>query len=221
VYYVFQLLFFPWLFCVQAKKYEEKLDNYFADHRHLYLSGVKYSFYTMLLVGTCALLSCFIFTGPLILIFAIAYTVFYLAFGIYYIQYPRKFATILQILYPLHAVAEDSEKNTKRFYWTELKSHIIADKYYLQPTVNIEEIAQHLKIGSTTLSDFINNEEGVNFNAWINLLRVEEAKRLLIQYPDYSLTDIAEQVGYSEPSDFRRQFKRITANSPSVWRQNQ
>jgi AraC-like DNA-binding protein len=80
-------------------------------------------------------------------------------------------------------------------------------------------MAQYLKIGRTTLSTFINNEEGMNFNSWINLLRVEEAKSLLIDYPHYNLTQISELIGYSEPSNFSRQFKLITSESPSVWRQ--
>jgi len=220
VYYVFQLLFLYRLFCIQAKKYEEKLDNYIADRQYLYLSGVRYLFYAMLVVGICTLLSCFMLTEPLLLVFSIVYTIFYMAFGAYYIRYPHKFANMQQIIYPLPSFTESSTKDMKRFYWTELKNHIIADKYYQQPGINIDEIAQHLKIGRTTLSNFINCEEGLNFNVWINLLRVEEAKRLLIECPNCSFAEIAEQVGYRDPSSFSREFKRITTKSPSAWRQN-
>jgi len=221
VYYVFQLLFLYRLFCVQAKIYEEKLNNYIADHQYSSLTGVRYLFYAMLVVGICILLSCFILTEPLLLIFSIVYTVFYMVFGVYYIRYPHKFANMQQIIAPLPSFAENSAKETKRFYWTELKNHIIADKYYQRPGINIDEIAQHLKIGRTTLSNFINCEEGLNFNAWISLLRVEEAKRLLLEWPDCSFAEIAEQVGYRESSSFSREFKRITTKSPSAWRQNQ
>jgi AraC-like DNA-binding protein len=220
VYYVLQLLFLYRLFCVQVKKYEERLDNYIADRQYSYLSGVRYLFYAMLVVGVCTLLSCFMLTEPLLLIFSIVYTVFYMVFGLYYIRYPHKFANMQQIIYPLPSFTESSTKDLKRFYWTELKNHIIADKYYERPGVNIEEIAQHLKIGRTTLSNFINCEEGLNFNAWINLLRVEEAQRLLSESPDCNFAEIAKQVGYREPSSFSREFKRITAKSPSAWRQN-
>jgi len=95
----------------------------------------------------------------------------------------------------------------------------MAEKYYLKAGVTIEEMAQHLKIGRTTLSSFINCEEEMNFNLWINSLRVEEAKALLVEYPTYNLTQIAEMIGYSESSNFSRQFKLITNESPSVWRQ--
>jgi AraC-like DNA-binding protein len=220
-YYIFQLVFLWRLFCVHAKEYEEKLDNYFADHLRLHLPGIRFSFYALLVVAALALLSCFMFTELLVFIFSLSFTVFYMVFGIYFIQYPRKFVNIQQIIYPSTVNTEKPAKNASHFDWAELKSQIIDDKYYLQPGVNIEEMAQYLKIGRTTLSNFINNVEGVNFNMWINSLRVEEAKLLLVEYPDCNLSEIAEQVGYSESSNFSRQFKLITAHSPSVWRQKQ
>jgi len=220
-YYVFQLIFLSRLFQVQAKKYEDRLDNYFADHLRLYLPGLRYSFYAALLVGVCTLLSCFMFTGIMILIFNVTYTVFYLAFGIYYIQYPHKFENIHQVIYPAPIMAEELPRSNKRFDWEELKSRIIADRYYIVPGINIEQMAQRLKVGRTTLSNFINNEEKMKFNAWIGLLRVEDAKRLLVEYPQCSVAEIAEQVGYSELSNFSRQFKLITSLSPSAWRQEQ
>ena len=110
-------------------------------------------------------------------------------------------------------------KNNKRLAWCDLKIQIIRDKYYLKTGVNIEDMAHFLKIGRTSLSTFINLEEGMNFNAWINSLRIEEAKILLLQYPHFSLTQIAEMVGYTESSNFSRQFKLIINESPSVWRQ--
>ncbi len=81
-------------------------------------------------------------------------------------------------------------------------------------------MSQYLKIGRTTLSTFINNEEGMNFNMWINTLRIEESKKILIEFPDYNLAQIAEMVGYSESSNFSRQFKQVAKVSPSVWRQS-
>jgi len=114
---------------------------------------------------------------------------------------------------------EEPSKNKGRIVWADLKNTILTEKYYLKPEVNIEEMARYLKIGRTSLSRFINNEEGLNFNAWINMLRIEESKLFLVKYPDYTLIEISEMVGYSESSNFSRQFKQLTSKSPSVWRQ--
>lgn len=218
-YYVFQLVYLTQLFFRQVKLFGNELNNYFSECSSQCLPWIKYCFYTALSVGIGALLSCFMLADSWLFIFTVIYTLFYLGFGIYYIQYPRRFIYIEPVIYPPSSVTEKVSNNKKRLVWDELKDKVIADKYYLTLGVNIEDMAQYLKIGRTTLSTFINNEEGMNFNVWINSLRVEEAKSLLANYPQYSLAQISELVGYSEPSNFSRQFKLITNESPSVWRQ--
>jgi YesN/AraC family two-component response regulator len=80
-------------------------------------------------------------------------------------------------------------------------------------------MAHWLGIGRTMLSQHINTNEAMNFNAWINHLRIEEAKQLMRQHPDYTFLQISELVGYSEQANFSRQFKIHAGKSPSVWRQ--
>jgi AraC-like DNA-binding protein len=218
-YYIFQLVYLTRLFFRQTKLFGSEMANYFSECSSACLPWVKYSFYAALSVGIGALLSCFMFADSWIFIFTVIYTFFYLGFGIYYIQYPRKFIYIEPAIYPPNSSTDKVPNNKKRLVWDELKNKVITDKYYLTLGVNIEDMAQYLKIGRTTLSTFINNEEGMNFNVWINSLRVEEAKKLLTNYPEYSLSQVSELVGYSEPSNFSRQFKLITNESPSVWRQ--
>lgn len=219
LYYIFQLIQLTREFKQQLYKYEKEINNYFADNLQLQLPWIRYCFYAALSVGIGVILSCFVVTEQLLFMFSIAYTGFYMLFGFYYIQYPSIFVRIEPALYPPPATPENGAKTTKRLVWSELKNQIIANKYYLKAGITIEEMAHYLKIGRTTLSSFINKEEQKNFNLWINSLRIEEAKQLLLEHPDYSLTEIAEQVGYSEPSNFSRQFKIITSESPSVWRQ--
>jgi len=218
-YYIFQLIYLTRLFFRQVKLFGYEMANYFSECSNQCLPWVKYCFYAALSVGIGALLSCFMLADSWIFMFTVIYTLFYLGFGIYYIQYPRRFVYIEPAIYPPGSSTDKVLNNKKRLVWDELKNKIIADKYYLTPGVNIEDMAQYLKIGRTTLSTFINNEEDMNFNVWINSLRVEEAKNLLTNFPEYSLSQVSELVGYSEPSSFSRQFKLITNESPSVWRQ--
>jgi AraC-like DNA-binding protein len=218
-FYCYQLFYLARIFRQQLRKYKEEIDNYFAENSKLQLSKLHVYFYSALTLGICALLSSFFFTELLILIFTIGCSLFYLIFGIYYIQYPHTFAQIQPVIYPNKVSKDDLPKSQQRYDWTKLKQQILNEKYYLRPGVNIEEMARYLKTGRTTLSNFINHEEGTNFYGWINYLRVEEAKDLLIEYPDFSLVQIAEMLGYTELSSFSRQFKSITSQSPSLWRQ--
>jgi AraC-like DNA-binding protein len=218
LYYIYQLIYLTWLFARQVKLFDNKINNYFSECSGQCLSWIRYCYIAVLIVGIGAFLSCFLLNDLWFFIFTAIYTLFYLSFGIYYIQYPRKFVYIEPAVFARNKAVDRVVSYRKKLEWPELRSRIIDEKYYLIQGVNIEDMALHLKIGRTTLSTFINNEEGMNFNQWINSLRIEEAKNLLANYPEYSLTQISELVGYSEPSNFSRQFKLFTNESPSIWR---
>jgi len=115
----------------------------------------------------------------------------------------------------------NSYKNRIKQDWQSLKEQILANQYYLQSGINIEELSQQLGFGRTVLSTLINCEEGVNFNVWINTLRINKAKEYLISDPDKPLSAIAEMVGYTEHPNFSNQFKTITGESPLVWKEKQ
>ncbi len=220
IYFIFQLWYLTNLFITQLKLYENQVDNYFTESYHLKMPWVKFSYLAILLLGISSLISFFFISELWILIFSICYVIYYLVFAIYYIQYPKTFVFIEPVIFPLTEITETNGKINKKLVWNELKKTIIEEKYYLKPGVNIQDMSHFLKIGRTTLSMYINNEEGINFNTWINSLRIEEAKKLFIEYPKHNLIEISEMVGFSESSNFSRHFKVITKVSPSIWRQN-
>jgi AraC-like DNA-binding protein len=210
------------LFHSEAKKYELKLDNYFADTYTLQLRWVRYCFYGGILFSLFVTASMFSSAPILDWIITALEAVFCTVFGLFYIQYPRTYPNIAPILYPSATVDnQEAETGYRTLSWEKLKCSIIADKYYLCPEINIEEMARHLKIGRSTLSCFINREEKMTFHTWVNKLRIDEAKRIFTDNPDYTIAQVSDMVGFSEPSNFSRQFKLITCQSPSTWRQNQ
>jgi AraC-like DNA-binding protein len=219
IFYIYLLITLTKEFRTQEKKYQIDIDNYFSDNSSIQLRWVKYCFYAALTAGLAALLSFVHVSENFYIILDVTFTVFYLFFGIYYIQYPRTFIIIEPAIIALENSENEFHKNPKRNNWAILKAQIITEKYFLRTGVNIEDMAKHLKIGRTTLSTMINSEEKVNFNTWINLLRIEEAKYLLTENPKLNLSQIAEKLGYTESSNFSRQFKLITNKSPFVWRQ--
>lgn len=217
-----QLIYFLGLFISQEKKYELKLDDYYADKYRLSLIWVRYCFYGAFALATLVTISLFISTPTFGLVITGINILFYTVFGLCYIQYPRTYIIIEPMLTISSSVNnEESEMNSRSLSWIKLKFMILDEKYYLRPEVNIEEMAQYLKIGRTTLSNLINKEEKMNFHAWINTMRIEEAQQLFIANPDHSIAQVADMIGFSEPSNFSRQFKQITNQSPTVWKQKQ
>lgn len=217
-YFIFQLFYYTFLFIREAKKYDEELLDYFSEVVQIKMQWVRVAFFSALTIGIIAMLANFFpkqFDWTTTFLFAI----FYFGFAQEYIKYNKVFIIVEPAIIPS---TNDFPTAPPRFIiktdWDYLKKQIIASKYYCEPGVTIEDIANKLCIGRTTLSNLINREEEVNFNTWINHLRIEEAKQLLMDNPSFTIAKISEMVGYTEQANFSRQFKQITGESPLVWR---
>lgn len=58
----------------------------------------------------------------------------------------------------------------------------------------------------------------LSVNRWINSLRIDEAKEIMLHKPDIGLAEIAELVGFADLAHFSKQFKLKEGTSPSAWR---
>lgn len=217
-YYLFQLIYYTHLFLREVKNYDNELMDYFSDVYQLKLSWVRVAFYSALFVGVTALISSFL---PMHYdwIITVIFSIFYFGFAQEYIKYNKVFSIIEPAITPV--LQENTKSNNRlkvRTDWQYYKQQIFENKYYHETGITIEDLAFKLQIGRTTLSNFINREEGVNFNSWINRMRIEDAKNLLINNPEYTILQVSEMVGYTEQANFSRQFKLITGESPLVWR---
>ncbi|MGY2295433.1 AraC family transcriptional regulator [Pseudomonas yamanorum] len=84
------------------------------------------------------------------------------------------------------------------------------------PWPDLEAVAQHLHISPQTLRRHL-REEGTSFQALKDELRRDIAIYHLGR-ADLSLQEIAEQLGFSEPSPFHRAFKKWTGLTPGAYR---
>lgn len=220
-YVIYQLIIYSILFAQTTRNYESRLSNYFSDTINLRLLGIRSLFISALCIGILSLMLHFFPTKSFNLFFTVVYTLFYLTFALFYINYNNIFIKIEPALKITENEAITDQKHQTRkssFTWAEIKQQIVEQRRYLKQGVTIEELAKSVGIGRTTLSSFINNEETLNFNSWINTLRIEEAKTILINQPNCSLAAVADMTGFSEQSNFSKQFKLITGYAPSVWR---
>jgi len=217
-YYLFQLGYYTYLFLREVRLYDQELLNYFSEVMQLKMRWVHVAFFSALLVGIIAMVSNF-FPGRFDWMVTLTFALFYFGFAQKYIQYNKLYnviepAIVAANLEPSHIPTRTLIKTD----WTAYRQIIATRQYYREPGVNIEELAGKLNIGRTTLSILINREEGVNFNTWINRLRIEDAKQLLIENPGFAISTISEIVGYTEQANFSRQFKQVAGESPLIWR---
>ncbi len=94
----------------------------------------------------------------------------------------------------------------------------VEEKGYCEYDRSREEIARELRTSKDVLHNYFTLIKGVDFKTWRTRLRIDEAKRLLLENKDASVNIIAEASGFSDRSNFHRQFVRIVGCSPKQWR---
>ena len=98
--------------------------------------------------------------------------------------------------------------------WVDKKSFREYDK-------SREDIARELNTTKEILHHYFISIKKVDFKTWRTELRIEEAKRLLLKDKNVSTNIIAEASGFSDRSNFHRQFVKIVGCSPKQWRDSQ
>ena len=94
----------------------------------------------------------------------------------------------------------------------------VEEKRYREYDKSREQIARELNTSKEILHHYFITRKGVDFKTWRTVLRIEEAKRLLLEDKDASTNIIAEVAGFSDRSNFHRQFVKIVGCSPKQWR---
>lgn len=95
---------------------------------------------------------------------------------------------------------------------------IIKDKFYLDSGCSLERLEKMTKISKHHLSQFFALEYNSHFNAHINKLRIEFAKKTLRERENnVSVTELGELSGFNSRTSFFRAFKKFEGMSPSEY----
>ncbi len=99
------------------------------------------------------------------------------------------------------------------------KQRLIEEAWHLNPSLTLADMAKALGSNTAKLSRAINLGLGENFNALINRCRVEAVKAQL-QDPsnDKDMLQIALDCGFNSKTNFNRNFKRFTGQTPLSYR---
>ena len=94
----------------------------------------------------------------------------------------------------------------------------VKEKRFREYDKTRDDIARELHTTKDILHLYFATRIGVDFRTWRTGLRIEEAKRLLLENKEASINIIAEASGFSDKSNFHRQFVKIVGCSPKDWR---
>ena len=88
---------------------------------------------------------------------------------------------------------------------------------YLDNSLHIEQVARALGTNRYYLSRYINENYHVNYNEYINRMRLEYAKQYMLQNPDMLLDVVAADSGFGTAQAFARKFKAMEGITPRTW----
>ena len=89
---------------------------------------------------------------------------------------------------------------------------------YREPRRTYSETARDMGVDPGIMASYFKDVRGEDLRSWRTRLRIEDAKQLLLSEKDRSISLIAWTVGFSDNSNFSRQFRKYTGLTPAQWR---
>ena len=86
-------------------------------------------------------------------------------------------------------------------------------------TVSLTDVAKHFNFSLSHCSRLIKSATGHNFNEWKRILRIRKAQYLL-RNTNYTVTEIANSLGYMNLENFIRAFQEELKMTPTQYRHN-
>ena len=95
-----------------------------------------------------------------------------------------------------------------------------AQEGWREPVRTVGEAAELLGTDTGTLHAYFRDRIGLDFRTWRTRLRLEDAKRMLADNPLLPPADAARLCGFSNRSNFSRQFLAYTGQTPAQWQRD-
>ncbi|MDZ4698649.1 MAG: AraC family transcriptional regulator [Rhodothermales bacterium] len=92
----------------------------------------------------------------------------------------------------------------------------VIDAHYAE-SLSLSDVAKAVHYSPAHLTTTIRRLTGRTVGEWILWRRMTEARHLLV-HTEMKITEIAEKVGYADPSHFNRLFRREIGSPPGGWR---
>jgi len=93
---------------------------------------------------------------------------------------------------------------------------LFISKNFASP-LTLETVANEVHLNPAYFSTMFKQSTGSSFKEYLNMVRIEESKRLLLN-TDYALIDIAIATGFEDQSYFSKVFKKFTGLTPKQYR---
>ncbi|WNQ13318.1 helix-turn-helix domain-containing protein [Paenibacillus aurantius] len=119
----------------------------------------------------------------------------------------------LKQLHRQYLEARESKSNHQLM--SDIRTYI--EENYENPDLSLNLISDTFSVNGKYFSQLFKEEFGMKFVDFLVNLRMEQAKRLLLE-TDLSLQEISGKVGYTHPISFGRTFKKMVGVTPGDFR---
>lgn len=94
----------------------------------------------------------------------------------------------------------------------------VSRRNFTNPNVTISSALKEMNISAIALNFYLEHNTSVeNYRKWLPYLRIEEAKRIMLEHPEYSLDAVASECGYANKSSLSHAFKTQVGMTPAAW----
>lgn len=106
--------------------------------------------------------------------------------------------------------------------YSKIDDLVIRNKLHLNPNLSLKTLSNDLNLSEGYISQIINKNSNLNFNDYINSLRVNDAKAMLTnsEYYNYTVLAIGLEAGFNSKSSFYNAFKKFTGKTPIQYKKD-
>lgn len=97
-----------------------------------------------------------------------------------------------------------------------LEHLVVEQQLFRRPELSLDELCVEVGSNRTYVSACVNKEAGMNFNSWINKIRVDDVLKA-IRAGEHDLTDLYVAAGFASQTSFYRNFKSVTQMTPKQY----
>ena len=219
----------------------KQLEMYYDEEEDTKIRWIKFCYIIMMLTQTFILVYMLLPRG-MMKIYTLCYSLFMLYFSANFISFLGSHKLLLdafahktlsgkELIDMIHERKDMKGKkalkkkspgfNDAEFKRIEKSLEIwVKEKRYREYDKSREDMAKELRTSKESLHMYFTTVKKIDFRTWRTELRIEEAKKLLLEDKTTSINIIGEMAGFSDRANFYRQFVKIVGCSPKEWREN-
>ena len=215
--YIALLVFYTYLYIQSNKFFRQKIASYYEEEEiDRGLRWLNIIFWSALAVGILSLLMLF-GSREIDMGLTLALALFYAFFAVCFINYALSTPIILPAL---EEKKHEDENNTIAESHPDKLMAWIEHKGFLNTQMAVEDIARELNMSVPQFRLYFKQVIGEDFRTWRVRKRIDYAKQLINEHPDWPVTRVAQESGFNDRSYFYQQFMLYSGISVSDFKKS-